>query len=203
MSIMVGTGRGAQAGILVKNAEALETLARVDTLAIDKTGTLTEGRPRVVSFEPANADLIRMAASLEQSSEHPLAAAVLEFARGQELSKVERFGYLPGKGVIGFVDGQAAALGNAALLERLKIKVPAQSGTYLAVAGKVVATLQFADPVKPSAKAMVESLKVKGVTTVLITGDHREAAGKLAERWGSRPCTPVSFRRGNSSSWTG
>jgi Cu+-exporting ATPase len=184
MSIMVGTGRGAQAGILVKNAEALETLARVDTLAIDKTGTLTEGRPRVVSFEPANADLIRMAASLEQSSEHPLAAAVLEFARGQELSKVERFGYLPGKGVIGFVDGQAAALGNAALLERLKIKVPAQSGTYLAVAGKVVATLQFADPVKPSAKAMVESLKVKGVTTVLITGDHREAAGKLAREVG-------------------
>jgi Cu+-exporting ATPase len=97
---------------------------------------------------------------------------------------VERFGYLPGKGVIGFVDGQAAALGNAALLERLKIKVPAQSGTYLAVAGKVVATLQFADPVKPSAKAMVESLKVKGVTTVLITGDHREAAGKLAREVG-------------------
>jgi Cu+-exporting ATPase len=184
MSIMVGTGRGAQAGILVKNAEALETLARVDTLAIDKTGTLTEGRPRVTSFEPANADLIRIAASLEQSSEHPLAAAVLEFARGQALSKVERFGYLPGKGVIGFVDGQAAALGNAALLERLKIKVPAQQGTYLAVAGKVAATLQFADPVKPSAKVMVDSLKAKGVTTVLITGDQREAAGKLAREVG-------------------
>jgi len=186
MSIMVGTGRGAQAGVLIKNAEALETLARVDTLAIDKTGTLTEGRPRVVTFEPAREDLIRIAASLEQASEHPLAAAVLAFARERGVTPVpvDRFGYLPGKGVIGVVGGRAAALGNAALLQRLNLPVPTQSGTYLAVDGKVAATLDFADPVKPSARAMVANLKAKGVTTVLITGDQREAAEAVARAAG-------------------
>ncbi len=186
MSIMVGTGRGAQAGVLVKNAEALETLARVDTLAIDKTGTLTEGRPRVTAFEPRRDDLIRIAASLEQASEHPLAAAVLGFARecGIAPTAVQRFGYLPGKGVVGVVEGRAAALGNAAMLEQLNLAVPAQAGTYLAVDGKVEATLQFADPIKPTAKAMVENLRAKGIDTVLITGDHREAAETAARAVG-------------------
>ena len=186
MSIMVGTGRGAQAGVLVKNAEALETLARVDTLAIDKTGTLSEGRPRVTAFEPMLDNLIRIAASLEQASEHPLAAAVLAFARERGIAPaaVQRFGYLPGKGVVGVVEGRAAALGNAAMLEQLNLSVPAQAGTYLAVDGKVEATLQFADPIKLPAKAMVESLRAKGITTVLITGDHREAAEAAARAVG-------------------
>jgi Cu+-exporting ATPase len=155
-------------------------------LAIDKTGTLTEGRPRVVTFEPAREDLIRIAASLEQASEHPLAAAVLAFARERGVTPVpvDRFGYLPGKGVIGVVGGRAAALGNGALLQRLNLPVPTQSGTYLAVDGKVAATLDFADPVKPSARAMVANLKAKGVTTVLITGDQREAAEAVARAAG-------------------
>ena len=186
MSIMVGTGRGAQAGVLVKNAEALETLARVDTLAIDKTGTLTEGRPRVASFEPSPDELVRIAASLEQSSEHPLAAAVLAFARDRNLAPaaVQRFGYLPGKGVIGVVDGRAAALGNAALLEQLSLPVPAQPGTYLAVDGKVAAIIQFADPIKPTARATIASLKELGITPILITGDRREAAEEAARATG-------------------
>ena len=186
MSIMVGTGRGAQAGVLVKSAEALETLARVDTLAIDKTGTLTEGRPRVTSFEPAPDDLVRIAASLEQSSEHPLAAAVLAFARQRNLapSPVQRFGYLPGKGVIGVVEGRAAALGNAALLEQLSLPVPAQPGAYLAVDGQVVAIIQFVDPIKPTARATISSLKELGITPILITGDRREAADEAARATG-------------------
>ena len=186
MSIMVGTGRGAQAGILVKNAEALETLSRVDTLAIDKTGTLTEGRPRVVAFEPLRDDLLRIAASLEQASEHPLAAAVIAFARerGVTAAPVQRFGYLPGKGVIGVVEGRAAALGNAAMLAQLSLPVPAEAGTYLAVDGKVEATLRFADPVKASAKHAIERLKADGVTTVLITGDNQETADAVARETG-------------------
>ena len=186
MSIMVGTGRGARAGVLVKNAEALETLARVDTLAIDKTGTLTEGRPRVTAFEPARDDLIRIAASLEQSSEHPLAAAVLAFARERGIAPapVQRFGYLPGKGVIGMVEGRAAALGNAALLERLSLAVPAQPGVYLAVDGKLAAVLQFEDPLKPSARATIAALQASGVEVELITGDRREPAEAAARAVG-------------------
>lgn len=186
MSIMVGTGRGAQAGVLVKSAEALETLAQIDTLAIDKTGTLTEGRPRVIAFEPPDPALVRIAASLEQSSEHPLATAVIACAREQQVSaagKVERFAYLPGKGVIGVVDGKPAALGNAALLAQLKLPAPlagAEGATFLAVSGRVAATIRFADPLKPTAAATIAALKREGIKPVLITGDHADAARAAA-----------------------
>jgi Cu+-exporting ATPase len=187
MSIMVGTGRGAQSGVLVKSAEALETLASIDTLAIDKTGTLTEGRPRITRFEPLRDDLVRIAASLEQSSEHPLAAAVLAFARERGVSpapRVERFGYLPGKGVVGVVEGRAAALGNASLVEAVNLSVPDAAGTYLAVDGRLEAALSFEDPLKPSASATIAALKSDGITPVLITGDQHAAAAVVARAAG-------------------
>ena len=188
MSIMVGTGRGAQVGVLVKNAEALETLARVDTLAIDKTGTLTEGRPRVTAFEPADRDdLVAIAASLEQASEHPLAAAVIAYARSRGLpaaASVERFGYLPGKGVIGVVGGRAAALGNEALLAQLNLTAPRPGATYLAVDGKVEAVLEFADPIKQDAASTIAAFQALGITVVLVTGDGEAAAKTVAQAAG-------------------
>jgi heavy metal translocating P-type ATPase len=188
MSILVGTGRGAQMGVLIRNAEALETLASVGTLVFDKTGTLTEGRPRVTAFDPDDANLVRIAASLEQSSEHALASAVMTFAsqRGLVPSRVERFGYLPGKGVIGMVDGHAAALGNQRLLADINIAAPDADGTaaYLAVDGRRAATLRFEDPLKPSAARAIQELRQEGLDLHLLTGDNRASAESVASRLG-------------------
>jgi Cu+-exporting ATPase len=184
MSIMVGTGRGAQSGVLVRNAEALETLAKVDTLVFDKTGTLTQGKPVITRFDPGSAELIHIAASLEQSSEHPLAGAILAYARslGIAPSPVSRFAYLPGKGVAGMVDGRASALGNERLMEALNVRT--EPGTWLAVDGRIAARIEFEDPLKADAVTTIGALKKEGLSLVLLTGDKRGAAETVARHVG-------------------
>jgi Cu+-exporting ATPase len=199
MSIMVGTGRGATAGVLIKNAEALEVLERVDTLVVDKTGTLTEGRPRLTSVLPVGvgeADLLRLAASLEQGSEHPLAAAVVAGARerGLALAGVEDFRSVPGRGVAGTVSGRVVALGNRAFLTELGLepgelagRAEALSGegqtvVFVAVDGRAAGLLGVADPVKPSTPEAIRMLRDEGVRIVMLTGDSRTTADAVARR---------------------
>ena len=198
MSIMVGTGRGATAGVLVKNAQALEVLETVEVVLLDKTGTLTQGKPhlaRVVAPAPAGEDeLLRLAAGLERGSEHPLAAAVLAGARERGLRPPEHAGFrsVAGKGVLGTVEGRAVALGNAALLEDLGIapgplaaeadRLRAGGGTALLVAvdGKAAGLLEVKDPVKPGAREAVAALGREGVHVVMVTGDHATTARAVA-----------------------
>jgi Cu+-exporting ATPase len=201
MSIMVGIGRGATAGVLIKNAEALEVLERVDTLVVDKTGTLTEGRPRLTSVVPAGvdeADLLRLAASLEQGSEHPLAAAIVAGARerGLALAGVEDFRSVPGRGVAGTVSGRVVALGNRAFLTELGLepgelagRAEALSGegqtvVFVAVDGRAAGLLGVADPVKPSTPEAIRRLRDEGVRIVMLTGDSRTTAEAVARRLG-------------------
>jgi Cu+-exporting ATPase len=202
MSIMVGTGRGARAGVLVKNAEALEVFERVEVVLLDKTGTLTLGKPRlarVVALAPGGEDeLLRLAAGLERGSEHPLAAAVLTGARDRGLSVPEHadFRSLTGKGVAGTVEGRAVALGNAALLEALGLdpaplaaeaeRMRAGGGTALLVAvdGKPAGLLEVKDPVKPGAREAVAALRAEGVHVVMVTGDHSTTARAVAREVG-------------------
>ena len=201
MSIMVGTGRGATAGVLIKNAEALEVLERVDTLVVDKTGTLTEGRPRltsVVAVGVAEPELVRLAASLEQGSEHPLAAAVVAGARerGLALAGVEDFRSVPGRGVAGTVSGRVVALGNRAFLTELGLepgelagRAEALSGegqtvVFVAVDGRAAGLLGVADPVKPSTPEAIRMLRDEGVRIVMLTGDSRTTAEAVARRLG-------------------
>ncbi len=202
MSIMVATGRGAQAGILVKNATALETLSTVDTLVVDKTGTLTEGRPAVTTIRAvAGVDertLLRLAASLEQRSEHPLAAAVLAAAaeRSMELDDVRDFESRAGMGVVGNVAGRWVALGNRALMvaEDVDVSVLADDAARLAgeehtvlfVAADRVALglLAVADPIKPSTPEALQCLRAEGLATVMLTGDTRAVAESVARRLG-------------------
>jgi P-type Cu+ transporter len=201
MAIMVGTGRGAHAGVLIKNAEALETLEKVDTLVVDKTGTLTEGRPKVVSttsLQPAQSEeLLCLAASLEKASEHPLAAAVLAAARERHLSLSEpaEFQYLLGRGVTGIVDGKRVAVGNRALMSDAGISVPANlmldaasdKGTsvlMIAIDGQYAGAITIADPIKATSFEAVRSLKNQGLRIVMLTGDSREAAKSIAEELG-------------------
>lgn len=202
MSIMVGTGRGASVGVLIKNAESLEVLGRVDTVVVDKTGTLTEGKPRVVSVVAApgfdEATLLGLAASLEQASEHPLAAAIVEEAlgRGLALEKPEEFESLTGKGVRGVAAGRTVAIGNATLFSDLGVEssefVPraetlrrdAQTVMFVAVDGKPAGLLGVADPVKPSARGAVERLHAEGIRVVMLTGDDRTTAEAVARKLG-------------------
>ncbi len=203
MSIMVGVGRGAHAGILVKNAEALETLERVDTLVVDKTGTLTEGKPKlmqVISLDGTTNEgtLLAIAASLEQGSEHPLAAAILAAAkqRGLFLLDVKDFQSVTGKGVRGTVQGVPVALGNARLLESLGLDSKAaesqaerqreegQTVMYLVAEGKVVALLGVADPIKPTTAEAVRALEVEKVRVLMLTGDNRKSAEVVARKVG-------------------
>ncbi len=194
MSITVGTGRGAQAGVLVKNAEALELMERVDTLVVDKTGTLTVGKPRLVSVLPASGvpedEFLRLAASLERGSEHPLAAAVVAGAeeRGLRLADVTDFRSETGKGVMGRVDGRSVTLGNRGLLEALRIdpadlereaerlRSDGQGVMFGAVDGRAAGLLVVADPVKDSAPGAVQALRADGVRIVMLTGDNRTTA---------------------------
>ncbi|HEU4509801.1 MAG TPA: copper-translocating P-type ATPase, partial [Pyrinomonadaceae bacterium] len=199
MSIMVATGKGAQAGVLFKNAEAIEVLREIDTLVVDKTGTLTEGKPKLVTVVPlqgSEKELLRLAASLERGSEHPLAAAIVSGAeeRGVDLVKVEAFDSITGKGVKGTVDGHSVALGNRALVEEAGTdprELAARAETYRAegqtvmfviVDGKPAGLLGVADPVKASTPEAIDQLHQQGIKIVMLTGDSRTTAEAVARK---------------------
>ncbi len=202
MSIGVGIGKGAAAGVLIKSAEALERMEKVDTLVVDKTGTLTEGKPKVVAVAPSAAfpemDLVRLAASVERSSEHPLAAAILAAAkdRGVTIEDATDFASVTGEGVTGKVGGLSVALGNAQLMARLGVdlgdlenKVDALRGDgatalFLAVDGKRGGGVAIADPIKPSTRGTLDKLRADGIRIVMLTGDNRTTALAVARRLG-------------------
>lgn len=201
MSIMVGTGRGASVGVLIRNAEALETLEKVNILVVDKTGTLTEGKPRVVSVQPLTHDestLLRIAAALELGSEHPLASAVVEGAksRGIAFDAASDFRSITGKGVTGTVGGKTAALGNSKLFAELGIGLDAiaaraeglrnegQTAIFIALEGKLAGMLGIADPVKESTTEAIRDLRAAGIRLVMLTGDNRTTAMAVAQRLG-------------------
>ena len=197
MSVMVGTGRGARAGVLIRNAEALEMLRSVDTLVVDKTGTLTEGKPRVTAVE-GPPDMLRLAASLEQGSEHPIAAAVVAAAhdRGIGLAPVSSFQSVAGKGVAGVVEGRDVILGNERLLDERAIDTAAlaeraaefrASGAtvfFVAVNGQVAGLLGVADPVKSTTPEALALIRDAGIRIVMLTGDNRATAGAIARQLG-------------------
>jgi Cu+-exporting ATPase len=202
MSIMVGVGRGAHEGVLIKNAEALERFEKVDTLVIDKTGTLTEGRPAVTAIKTVagidEGELLRLAASLERGSEHPLADAVLRAAkdRGLSLSEATDFDSSVGRGVIGVVDGKKVVLGGAPLMAEQGVDVVAlqaeaealrQDGTtavFAAIDGQLAGVFGIADPIKPTTPEAVRALLAEGVRLVMMTGDNRTTALAVAKRLG-------------------
>jgi Cu+-exporting ATPase len=202
MAIMVGTGRGAAAGVLVKNAEALERLERVDAILLDKTGTLTQGKPAVTAVEASAGftedEVLRLAASLERASEHPLAAAIVAGAqeRGIAPGDVRGFRAIPGQGVTGEVAGRHVALGNAALLAALGVDAGSlgdradalrgegETVVLVAIDGRPAGLVAVADPVKPSAARAVRALREEGVHVVMVTGDHRATALAIARRLG-------------------
>ncbi|HEY7403910.1 MAG TPA: heavy metal translocating P-type ATPase [Candidatus Angelobacter sp.] len=202
MTVMVGTGRGARAGVLVRNAEALETMEKVDTLVLDKTGTLTEGKPQVVQITTANGisetDLLQLVASMEQSSEHPLAAAVVRAAteRGLQMQNVSGFQSLSGKGVMGQVEGREVMIGNAALLAEKNVPLDSFAGQadtmrsrgqtvmFVAIAGKAAGMVAVADPIKASASETIRALKQTGLEIVMLTGDNRVTAQAIATELG-------------------
>ena len=202
MSIMVGTGRGAGQGILVRNAEALETLEKVNTLVVDKTGTLTEGKPRlstVVAVEGFDESrLLQAIASLEKASEHPLAAAILAGAREKqiELLPVENFASITGKGVTGTLQGKKFAAGNAALindlgassqameLEAEALRQAGQTVMFLASDGRLAGLVAVADPIRESTLQAIQELKQEGIRVVMVTGDNRTTAAALAQKLG-------------------
>ncbi len=185
MSIMVGVGRGAAAGVLVKSAEALEILEKVDTLVVDKTGTLTEGRPRLDAAD-CDPQALRLAASLERSSEHPLARAVVEAAqeKGLKLAEPVAFRSFPGRGVTGFVEGRRVAVGNAALLAEQGVDAAGQTGMLVAIDGRLVGRLRVTDPVKKSAAEALQALHAEGIRVVMVTGDQRAPAEAVARQLG-------------------
>jgi Cu+-exporting ATPase len=198
MAIMVGVGRGARAGVLIKNAEALEILEKVDTLVVDKTGTLTEGKPQVFSYSKSLVDdpeLLRLAASLERASEHPLAAAVVEaaVAKGLKPSQPTEITSVTGKGIVGIVDGKKVAVGNVALmlavgaLEQPVVAALAQPGgttLCISVDGKYAGYLGVADRVKASTPDALRDLKAQGIRIVMLTGDNRIVAAAIAKTLG-------------------
>jgi Cu+-exporting ATPase len=200
MAIMVGTGRGALAGILIKTAESLEILEKVDTVVVDKTGTLTEGKPRVTSLIPAagstETQLLKVAAALERASEHPLAAAVLAAAneREIEIGSVTDFRSLTGKGIAGIVDDARAALGNRALLADLAISLgllddrakpleaEGQTVMFVAANGKAIGAIGVSDPIKPTTAEAIDRLHRDGIRIVMLTGDSRATAESVARK---------------------
>jgi Cu+-exporting ATPase len=202
MSIMVGVGRGAQAGVLIRNAEALERMERVDTLVVDKTGTLTEGKPKVVAIVPAagqsDEEVLRFAASVERSSEHPLAAAVVAAAseRGIALQRVMGFDSPAGKGAIGMVERKRVVLGNAKFLAELgiaadvlaseaeRLRRDGATAIFVAIDGKLAGVIAIADPVKATTPAALDALRRDGLRIVMLTGDNRTTAQAVADRLG-------------------
>ena len=202
MSIMVGVGRGAQAGVLIKAAEALERFEKIDTLVLDKTGTLTEGRPAVTAIAAASgfdeSDILRLAASLERGSEHPLADAILRAAkeRGLTLSEAQDFDSPVGKGVLGTVEGKRIVLGGVRLMTEAgvdmaalesqaeRLRAEGATAIFAAVDGRLAGVLGIADPVKATTPDAVRALKADGVRLVMMTGDNRTTALAVAERLG-------------------
>ncbi|HTS50123.1 MAG TPA: copper-translocating P-type ATPase, partial [Bryobacteraceae bacterium] len=188
MSVMVATGRGASAGVLIRNAEALEKLAQVDTLVIDKTGTLTEGRPKLVSID--DDEVLRLAASVEKLSEHPLAAAIVAGAleRNLPLGEARAFQATPGQGVSALVDGRQITVSNRASAELEERAAPllrdGQTVVYVSVDGSAAGLLGIADPIKPSAREAIERLHRDGLRIVMLTGDHEVTAQAVARKLG-------------------
>ena len=200
MSIMVAMGKGATGGVLFKNAEAIEMLRKIDTLVVDKTGTLTEGKPKLVSITPAadwnEGELLRLAASLERASEHPLAAAIVRGAQERriDLSKVDQFESLTGKGVRGKIDGRDVALGNRTLLNELQVetgdlaeeaeqlRADGQTVMFVAVDNRIAGLLGVADPIKDSTSEAIERLHAEGVSIIMVTGDTRTTAEAVARK---------------------
>jgi len=202
MSIMVGVGRGAQVGVLIKNAEALERMEKIDTLVVDKTGTLTEGKPKVVAIIAAKGfddnDALRWAASVEKASEHPLALAIVAAAQERKLnlSAVTEFDSPTGKGVVGVVEGRRLALGNARFLRELgvqtheleqdaeRLRHEGATAIFLGVDGRVAAVIAIADPVKSTTPDALNALSQEGVRVVMLTGDNKTTADAVARRLG-------------------
>jgi P-type Cu+ transporter len=202
MSIMVGVGRGAQSGVLIKNAESLERMEKIDTLVIDKTGTLTEGKPSVVAIKTADgvveADLLRLTASLERSSEHPLAAAIVRSAseRGLLLADAQDFDSPIGKGVTGTVAGRRLVIGNRRIMSEAGIDTGSLDSSademrregatviFVAIDGKAAGILAIADPIKPTTPAAVAALKAAGIRVIMLTGDNATTARAVAQKLG-------------------
>jgi Cu+-exporting ATPase len=198
MAIMVATGRGAFAGVLIRSAEALETLEKVDTVVVDKTGTLTEGKPRVTSVVPIGLeknDLLRITASLERASEHPLAAAVLAEAAAKNLAlaEVRDFQSLVGRGAEGIVEGQRVAAGSRRLMDELEVKIPdvpesyvgaGEAEIYVAIDRRFAGWIVVADPIKESSLAALRELRAQGIRTVMLTGDNQQVAENVAGKLG-------------------
>ena len=202
MSIMTATGRGAQAGVLIKNAEALERFEKVDTLIVDKTGTLTEGKPRLIAVLPEpghdEAEVLRLAASLERGSEHPLAEAIVRGAedRGVDMAKASDFEAVTGKGVKGVVDGQAVALGNLALISDMGLEAGAltekanarrdegETVMFVVLEGAIAGLVSVADPVKETTPAALKALHDLGFRIIMATGDNERTAKAIGARLG-------------------
>jgi Cu+-exporting ATPase len=202
MSIMVGVGRGAQAGVLVKNAEALETMERIDTLVIDKTGTLTEGRPSVTAVVAASGfeenELLRLAAGVERASEHPLADAIVAAADARKLQvpQVKDFDSPSGKGAAGLVEGRRVLLGNLPFMQEQKIDTSAleakadelrndgATAIYAAIDGNLAGIFAISDPIKETTPAALKALREDGVRIVMLTGDNKTTANAVAKRLG-------------------
>jgi P-type Cu+ transporter len=202
MSIMVGVGRGAHAGVLIKNAEALERMEKIDTLVVDKTGTLTEGKPQVTAIVPAPGfdvdQILRLAASVERASEHPLADALLRAAkeRGLQLGSVDAFDSPTGKGATGKVDGKSITIGNSGYLSSLEIetasldqdaerlRTEAATVVHIAIDGKLAGLFAIADPVKSSTPDALQALAAEGIKVIMLTGDNRTTANAVARRLG-------------------
>jgi Cu+-exporting ATPase len=202
MSIMVGVGRGAQAGVLIKNAEALERFEKIDTLIVDKTGTLTEGKPRVIAVIPAEGFddnvILSLGASLERGSEHPLAAAIVAAAtkRGIKIEEPDEFRSLTGKGVTAKIGQRQAAVGNASLLKELGIgsvgletradalRRDGATAMFVAIDRRAAGIIAVADPIKASTAAALKHLKADGVRIVMLTGDNRTTAQAVAAKLG-------------------
>ena len=197
MAIMVGVGRGARAGILIKNAEALEVLEKVDTIVVDKTGTLTEGKPRLENFRAQSVsegdEILRLAASLERASEHPLGVAIVQGAmeRHLNLSEPAEFASVPGKGIRGVVDGRNVLAGNIGFMREIGAippaagiilgTVPGATSIFVAVDGKYAGNLWIADPIKRSTMGAIRELRALGIRVVMLTGDNRAVAQSIAE----------------------
>ena len=202
MSIMVGVGKGAQVGVLIKNAEALEHMEKVDTLIVDKTGTLTEGKPSVTGIVPADGfdeqNILRLAAGVERASEHPLALAIVAAAeaRGITIPDVTNFDSPTGKGALGTVEGKLIVLGNASFLaehgvdaktlaaQADSMRVEGATAIYIGVAGQAAGILAIADPIKPTTVQALNALRKDGMRVVMLTGDNRTTALAVAQRLG-------------------
>jgi P-type Cu+ transporter len=199
MAIMVGTGRGAKSGVLIKNAEALETLEKVDTLVVDKTGTLTEGKPKLSYISPIKEmrteEFLRLVGSVERASEHPLARAVEDAVaeQGILLVEVREFSSYPGRGISGLVEGRDVAIGNAKFMEQLNVALPlhtsepsymTETEVFVAIDGKFGGRLATSDPIKDSSREMVRELKKQGLRIVMLTGDNKSTAYSVARQLG-------------------